>query len=75
MSCSRAQHGAVCGNRTQELSIWSPMLYHYATALPQKNLKLYSHIKMSYIPDSIPTVSLLSAALSVYLSAVISEMR
>ena len=34
MSCSRAQHGAACGDRTHDLSILSPTLYHYAIALP-----------------------------------------
>ena len=34
MSCSRTQHGVACGDRTQDLSIRSPTLYHYATALP-----------------------------------------
>ena len=34
MSCSMTQHGAACGDRTQDLWIWSPMLYHYATLLP-----------------------------------------
>ena len=38
MSCSRAQHGAACGGQTQDLSIRSPMLYHYATALQHLNL-------------------------------------
>ena len=33
VSCSRTQHGAACGGRTQDLSTRSPMLYHYATAL------------------------------------------
>ena len=32
MSCSRTQHGDACGDRTQDLSIQSPTLYHYATA-------------------------------------------
>ena len=34
-SCSRTQHGAACEDRTQDLSILSLMLYHYATVLPQ----------------------------------------
>ena len=34
--CSRTQHGAACGDRTQDLSNRSLMLYHYATALPLK---------------------------------------
>ena len=33
MSCSRTQHGAACGNQTQDPSIRSPMLYYYATTL------------------------------------------
>ena len=32
MSCSRTQHGAAYGDRTKDLSIQIPMLYHYATA-------------------------------------------
>ena len=36
MPCSRTQHGDACGDRTQDLSIRSPTLYHYATALPTK---------------------------------------
>ena len=35
MSCSRTQKGEACGDRTQDLSIRSPTLYHYATALSQ----------------------------------------
>ena len=35
MSCSRTQRGDACGVRTQDLSIRSPTLYHYATALPK----------------------------------------
>ena len=35
MSCSRTQHGDACGDRTQDLSIRSPTLYHYAAALPE----------------------------------------
>ena len=34
MSYLRTQHDDACGDRTQDLSIQSPMLYHYATALP-----------------------------------------
>ena len=34
MSCSRTQHGDACGDRTQDLSILSLTLYHYATPLP-----------------------------------------
>ena len=34
MSCSRTQHDAACGDQTPGLSILSPTLYHYATALP-----------------------------------------
>ena len=34
MSCSMVQHGAACGDRTQDFSIRSLMLQHYATALP-----------------------------------------
>ena len=34
VSCSRTQHGDACGDRTQDLSIRSPTLYHYATTLP-----------------------------------------
>ena len=34
MSCSRTQHGDACGDQTQDLSIRSPTLYHYANALP-----------------------------------------
>ena len=33
MSCSRTQHANTCGDQTQDLSIRSPTLYHYATAL------------------------------------------
>ena len=33
MSCSRTQHGAACEDRTQDLAIRSPTLYHYATEL------------------------------------------
>ena len=32
---SRTQHGDACGDRTQDLSIRSPTLYHYATAHPK----------------------------------------
>ena len=39
MPCSRTQHGAACGDPTQDLSIRSPMLYHYATAPPQISQK------------------------------------
>ena len=35
MSCPRTHHGDACGDRTQDLSIQSPTLYHYATALPR----------------------------------------
>ena len=34
VSCSRTQHGDAYGDRTQDLSIRSPTLYHYATTLP-----------------------------------------
>ena len=34
MSCPRTQHGATGGDRTKDLSIRGPMLYHYDTALP-----------------------------------------
>ena len=34
MSCSRAQHGDPCGDRTQDLLIQSPTLYHNSVALP-----------------------------------------
>ena len=34
MSCSRTQHGDPYGDRTHDLSIQSPTLYHQATALP-----------------------------------------
>ena len=45
MSCSRTQHAVACGDRTQDLSIRSPTLYHYATALPLacKVLLLFWH--------------------------------
>ena len=33
MPFSRTQHGDPCGDRTQDLSIRSPTLYHYATAI------------------------------------------
>ena len=33
MSCSMTKYGAGSGDRIQELSIQSPMLYHYATVL------------------------------------------
>ena len=36
MSCSRTQPGVACGDRTLDLSILSPTLYHYTTALPLK---------------------------------------
>ena len=37
MSCSRTQHGG--GRfRTQDLSLWSPTLYHWATALPKEEV-------------------------------------
>ena len=39
MSCSRTQHGDACEDRTQELSIWSLTLYHYATALTRTLFK------------------------------------
>ena len=49
MSCLRTQHSDACGNRTQDLSIRNPMLYHYATALPcttiQSNLQLKDYIQ------------------------------
>ena len=32
MSCSGTQHDDACGDRTQDLSIRIPTLYHYATA-------------------------------------------
>ena len=41
MPCSRTQHGDACGVRTQDLSIRSPTLYHYATALP---FSIFDHI-------------------------------
>ena len=34
MSFSRTQNGTASGDRTGNLSIWSPMLYHFTTALP-----------------------------------------
>ena len=49
MSCSRTQYGDACGDRTQDLSIQSPTLYHYATALPTHDNKylccLYLYIR------------------------------
>ena len=36
MPCSRLQQDATHGDRTQDFTIWSPMLYHYATALPHE---------------------------------------
>ena len=36
MSCSRTQHGGG-RSRTPDLSLWSPTLYHWATALPVLN--------------------------------------
>ena len=41
---NRTQHGAACGNRTQDLTIWSPTLYHYATALPI----LHNHLPLQH---------------------------
>ena len=41
MSCSRTQHGATCGDQNHDLSILSPMLYHYVTTLPEINIRLY----------------------------------
>ena len=35
MSFPRTHQGDACGDRTQGLSIQSPRLYHYATALPR----------------------------------------
>ena len=35
MSCSRTQHSAASGDRTQDLSIQSLTLYHYITVLPR----------------------------------------
>ena len=40
MPCSRTQHGDACGDRTQDLSIRSPTLYHYATALPMAKYEI-----------------------------------
>ena len=34
-----AQHSAACGDRTQGISIRSPMLYHYATELPEVQMR------------------------------------
>ena len=51
MSCSRTQHGDACGDGTQDLSIRSPTLYHYATALPQRYYDenaLFSFIKDTF---------------------------
>ena len=36
VSCSRTQHDDACGDRTQDLSIRSLTLYHYATTLPDQ---------------------------------------
>ena len=44
MSCSRTQHGAACGDQTQDLSIRSPTLYHYATMLPSYNNETYTDL-------------------------------
>ena len=44
MPCSRTQHGDACGVRTQDLSIRSPTLYHYATALP-----IYDRVSINII--------------------------
>ena len=41
VSCSRTQHGDACGDRTQDISIRSPTLYHYATALPLKRITIF----------------------------------
>ena len=49
MSCSRTQHGDTCGDRTQDLWIRSPMLYHYAAALP---LKLFIQIYLTVADKS-----------------------
>ena len=38
MSCSRTQHVEACGDRTQDLSIRSLTLYHYATAPPKSKI-------------------------------------
>ena len=34
MSCSRTQHGDTCEDRTNDLSVRSPTLYHCAIVLP-----------------------------------------
>ena len=39
MFCSRTQHGAACGDRTQDLSTRSPTLDHYATAHHKGHIK------------------------------------
>ena len=42
MSCSRTQHGG--GRyRTPDLSLWSPTLYHWATALPINGMCWYTN--------------------------------
>ena len=38
MTCSRTQHCAASGERIQDLSIWSLILYHYLTVLQKLNI-------------------------------------
>ena len=54
MSCSRTQHGGG-RSRTQDLSLRSPTLYHWATALPVVWIWVGSDVSLrSYSPLSVP---------------------
>ena len=53
MSCSRTQQGDACGDRTQDFTIRSQMLYYYATVGKESFHKSYS--------DCVLCVSALSA--------------
>ena len=49
MSCSRTHHGATSGDRTHDLSVLSPTLYNYATALPSFVLVSLKQLLCFYI--------------------------
>ena len=53
MSCSRTDHGAACRDQTQELSIRSPKLYHYATVLPYRTRLFFPSIFICYLISTI----------------------
>ena len=45
MTCSRTRHGDACGDQTLDLSIRSPTLDHYSTALPWSILLCNIHVR------------------------------